>query len=193
MRSSNIKTRDGDRGNTLKFWEEKWGGKTQRSETWTTNRAFYYITNSKAKSVLDLGCGVSKLLIRLKQIGYETLGIDISEKAIEKLRGHGVDGIAMNVYDLDQLDGKYDYIVSNHLLEHLYQDEKFIRLCKDKLNKDGTLFIAVPDNMSSPQEAEDHVQMYNSETLKSLMLKVFNNCRLEKIGNHLIAICENTN
>ncbi len=188
MRSSNIKTRDGDRGNTLKFWEEKWGGKKQRSETWTTNRAFYYITHSKAKSVLDLGCGVSKLLIRLKQLGYQTFGVDISGKAIEKLRGYGVDGVAMNVYDLDQLDGKYDYIVSNHLLEHLYQDEKFIRLCKDKLNEDGTLFVSVPNNMSTPDDTIEHVRVYDPETLKSLMLKVFNNCKTEIIGNHLIAI-----
>jgi 2-polyprenyl-3-methyl-5-hydroxy-6-metoxy-1,4-benzoquinol methylase len=179
-----------DRANTPDYWDKMWSSPKRRYEKYSMQRAWWLIREVKAKSVLDVGCGNGRLLYGVRDL--DCFGIDISQVGIDRMKKEfGIEGKAMNLYDLNQLDRKFDFVVCNHTLEHLSRDKEAVQKMKDKLNPEGTFYSAVPNNMSSPEETEEHCQMYNSESLSELLTSVFGNCKIEVIGNHLIGIAKN--
>src|SRR5437660_1483726 len=79
--------------------------------------------NIKPRSLLELGCGTGALIIELqkRQVAVEFTGVDFSAIALDYLRRNS-DGIAVLQADLTSQDspkGKYDVIVSSHVIEHL--------------------------------------------------------------------------
>jgi len=183
-----------DRANTKEYWDELWKSPKRRVEKYSMQRAWWHISQTGAKSVLDAGCGNGRLLFGVKQNHpeIELFGIDISQVAIDRMkREYGVDGAVLDVYQVEELGRKFDCIVANHMLEHLYRDEDFLISCKNCLNENGTVFCAVPNNMSGPKETDEHVRKYNREMIEELFNKVFGNCEITIIGNHLIAVGKN--
>jgi 2-polyprenyl-3-methyl-5-hydroxy-6-metoxy-1,4-benzoquinol methylase len=175
-----------DRANTPEYWNEKWS-KRRRYEKYSMQLAWTKIKETQAKSVLDIGCGNGRLLYGVRDL--DCFGIDISDIAIAHMKNvFRIDGIAMSVYDLDELDKKFDFIVCNHTLEHLTRDEYALKKIKNKLNIDGTFFCAVPNGISSPEDTDEHCQMYDSVSLKLLLTKIFGNCEIIVMHNHLIGI-----
>jgi SAM-dependent methyltransferase len=152
-------------------------------------RAIWHIQQSGARSVLELGCGNGKLLYFVKDT-CDTFGIDISPQAIERMKKeYGLEGMALDVYDLDKIDRKFDFIAINHTLEHLWRDGDVVRSCFNHLNPGGTFFAGVPNNISGPDETDQHVRKYNMESMTKFLTSIFGNCELEIVGqNHLIGI-----
>lgn len=154
-------------------------------------RAWWHIQRVGAKSVLDVGCGNGRLLFGVKHNDPEArvFGIDISQTAIDRMRKeYGIDGAVMDAYEVDNLVDNYDFVVANHMLEHLYRDEEFLQKCKSVMSEGATIYAAVPNDMSGPEETEEHVRKYNRQMMEDLFNKIFGNCQIEIIGNHLIAI-----
>jgi len=180
---------NGDRGNTKEYWDKKWSSKRTRVEKWTMKRTTWRIP--KGASVLDIGCGNGKLLKYLPE-GCNGYGIDVSEVAIRKLKALGLEGEVMNAYNIDKLHKKFDFIAANHLLEHLERDDEFVKKCYNQLNDNGILYMAVPNDMSHPDETTEHCQMYNENTLKVLVSRYFPKVEIKIYGNHLTAICTKT-
>lgn len=180
-----------DRANTKEYWDNLWSSPKRRVEKYSMQRAWWHISEIGAKSVLDAGCGNGRLLFGVKQSNPEAdlFGIDISRVAIDRMKKeYGIEGAVMDVYDIEKLGKKFDCIVANHMLEHLYRDEDFLNSCKNCLNEGGTVIAAVPNDMSGPEETDEHVRKYNREMMEELFNKVFGNCEITIIGNHLIAI-----
>lgn len=105
--------------------------------------------------IIDIGCGCGQLLQDLKRRGYtETFGIDISRQAIEGCLQKG-----LNVQLIPSLqnfctnsDVKYNFIILNHVLEHLDKSEiiSTIQLIKTHLlAQDGALVVMVPNAQSN--------------------------------------------
>lgn len=181
-----------DRGNTKEFWDEIWKNPKRRVEKYSMQRAWWKIQEVGAKSVLDIGCGNGRLLFGVKD-KCETFGIDISEVAITRMKKeYGIEGKVMDFYDLDKLERTFDFIVCNHTLEHTWRDEDLLKLSYNRLNLNGWFYAAVPNDMSGPEETEEHVRKYNSEMFKNLFTKVFGNYHQEVIGNHLIGMAQKT-
>lgn len=180
-----------DRINSREYWDNLWQRPSRRVEKYSMQRAWWVMQQEKPKSVLDAGCGNGRLLYGVKRFAPETrlFGIDISQVAINRMmKEYGVEGAVMDVYDVHLLPEQFDFIVANHMLEHLYRDEEFVQKCKERMNDGGTFYAAVPNDMSGPEETEEHVRKYDSTTLSSLLGGVFGNCKIETIGNHLIGI-----
>ena len=177
-----------DRANTKEYWDSLWNSPSRRVEKYSMQWAWWRIREVEAKSVLDVGCGNGRLLFGVKD-QCEVFGIDISPVAIERMKKeYGIDGLAMDVYDMDKLDKKFDFVVVNHTLEHLWRDEDIVRLSFNRLNNGGYFYVAVPNNISGPEETDEHVRKYDSEMLSKLLTKIFGNCTIKIIGNHLIGM-----
>ena len=98
---------------------------------------------------------------------YVVFGIDISKVGIEKMKKEfGIDGLAMDFYDLDKLERKFDFITCNHVLEHTWRDRDLLVLAYRRLNPNGIFLAAVPNNCSGPEETEEHVRKYDKEIKK---------------------------
>ena len=179
-----------DRANSPSYWDKIWSSKKRRVEKYCSQRCQWLIQELKPKSVLEVGCGNGRLLFGVKNIA-DCYGVDLSPVAIERMKKeYGVAGEALNAYDIEKLNRKFDFVVANHLLEHLERDEEFVTKTKSILNDGGTFFCSVPNNMSGPEETEEHIRKYNQEMLKSLLMKIFGNVKMELIGNHLIGIAK---
>ena len=105
-------------------------------------------TDSKEKSLLDIGCGTGDFLVVCKKQNWNITGIepdnDAQKLAQKKL---STTPLFSDINDLDS-DSKFDVITMWHVLEHVPNLEEYILLLKQHLKKDGTLIIAVPNYKS---------------------------------------------
>ena len=88
-----------------------------------------YLVNlsiDKNACILDFGCGFGQMVLALGRAGFLRVeGADINSEAISHLRSQQV-----TVYDLttetsfyDAHEGRYDYVIMSHVLEHIPKDD----------------------------------------------------------------------
>lgn len=119
----------------------------------------HYIKQSlpadKAAAILDIGCGYGQTLLSIQKEGYTRLyGADIAPEAVVCGRQQG-----LNVELIENLDEycakqkqKYDFILMNHVVEHLAKAGIIEMLSKIRLSlmKPGAaLLVAVPNAQSN--------------------------------------------
>ncbi|MDD2785402.1 MAG: glycosyltransferase [Patescibacteria group bacterium] len=108
--------------------------------------------NPSDYKILDVGCGNGNISIPLAVMGFDIMGIDLSDAAIKAsvqtaeetgvrstfLVG-GIDAIA---------DGKFDAIICSEVLEHQAEPQKFLMTLRGKLTSNGVLLLSVPNGQS---------------------------------------------
>lgn len=119
--------------------------KYNKPETYKAVRQFaqYYIPRlAGGKTFLEIGAASNIVLDVAKENGFETTGLDINEFSGIKTDRHNF--IVGNFEDIE-VKNKYDVIWASHVFEHFKQPLEMIKRCKDLLNNNGFLFIAMPD------------------------------------------------
>jgi 2-polyprenyl-3-methyl-5-hydroxy-6-metoxy-1,4-benzoquinol methylase len=126
-------------------------------------------------SILDVGCGNGIISRSIGNKGFNVLGIDVSEKAIEKARElNKLPNVRFEVISAEQLvsDGrKYQGIICSEVLEHLNHPEKLLHTLYKSLADDGILIVTVP-NGCGPREILVTKPVINMERKKNFMWKV---------------------
>ncbi|HYG37023.1 MAG TPA: class I SAM-dependent methyltransferase [Cytophagales bacterium] len=107
------------------------------------------------KKILDVGCGNGNISIHLGKLGYEVLGIDISDKAIAKASAYNdLPNVKFEVRSAEEIVAsgvKYDGIICSEVLEHLNAPEKLLSVIHQILKDDGVLIVTVPNGFG-PRE-----------------------------------------
>lgn len=104
---------------------------------------------NKKSCVLELGCGMGRMMAALNQCGYEnTKGVDIDKSQIDIAAKYGLNVIKKDVLSfLIEDKNKYDIVYCLDLLEHIDKNEQ-INLLKEinkHLNNNGKLVLRVPN------------------------------------------------
>jgi 2-polyprenyl-3-methyl-5-hydroxy-6-metoxy-1,4-benzoquinol methylase len=99
---------------------------------------------------LDLGCGKGNVTFPLASLGYEMIGIDMSQDDIGVARSKNIHGINVTFLfgDAEKLSlkkGNFDFAVCSELLEHLIHPSYALSSINDVLKEDGLLIITVPN------------------------------------------------
>lgn len=116
------------------------------------NRGFWrrywrdYAPPAPGAVLLDFGCGSDKFLNRARKLGWQTVGMDFSARAIEQVRAAGHRGFVVGEAAWDELGaGRVDCVRMNHVLEHLYEPRETLRRLRTLLRPGGRLHVAVPN------------------------------------------------
>ncbi len=99
---------------------------------------------SSPGKVLDIGCGLGDVLSVFKENGWECLGIDFNDFAIDYAKQQfGVKIINENIFDL-KLEAQFDLVMLWGVLEHVYDPTALLKKAYALLNRDGVMLIEVP-------------------------------------------------
>ncbi|MFX0186789.1 MAG: class I SAM-dependent methyltransferase [Candidatus Hodarchaeota archaeon] len=99
----------------------------------------------KNGKILDIGCAYGGFLYKLKKLGWEVKGIELSEEAVEYCINNyklNVEKVSIEEY---QTDEKFDIIYLRNVLEHIESPKKALTKIVSFLKPEGLLIISLPD------------------------------------------------
>ena len=132
--------------------------------------------SNSIRNILEIGGGYSSFsrLYRSKHKKVELYVYEPSSAFDEFYKKNKITKIGID----DQI---YDHIHLSHVLEHIYQPEKFIDSLKKNLSVNGTIYIEVPNCNQEYFKLNfidtPHVNFFTNKSLK----KMLNNCGLKII------------
>lgn len=100
-----------------------------------------------AAIIWDVGCGGGFFLDCLHKFGDPTwrlTGVDISEKAVNKVKAKGFETIQGRFETIDIEPGSVDIVVLNQVIEHLNNPAAVVEKASYVLRKGGHIFIETP-------------------------------------------------
>lgn len=136
---------------------------------------FDAIKDQPAGRVLEIGCGAGAFLHDLQARGYHGKGIDTSESALKVARYFHADsdGRVSIERSLDGDDqGRYDYVMSFEVLEHIQEDVQAIKEWRGCLKPAGKLIISVPAHRrmwGASDEWAGHMRRYDLADLHNCL------------------------
>jgi SAM-dependent methyltransferase len=97
-------------------------------------------------SLLDVGTGTGQFLSIARE-SFTVLGTEVSESAVRIAKNkYGLDVKQGQVEDI-HFDTRFDVITLFHVLEHVPNPLSTLRRCRELLNSDGILVVAVPNDL----------------------------------------------
>lgn len=141
--------------------------------------------SGKKGTLLEIGCSVGYFLEAAKIQGWQPIGIDVGKYAVDKCNSLGLEAHNLSALDLDKINKKFDAIVLRHVFEHLPNPVEHLQIFYQFLEKDGLLFLNMPDGryfkarmfkekykFYSPDEVGlQHYFYYRPSNLKKLLEK----------------------
>jgi 2-polyprenyl-3-methyl-5-hydroxy-6-metoxy-1,4-benzoquinol methylase len=114
------------------------------------------MTHDPSRTILEIGCGRGEIAHRLAaRTGMQVLGTDRSEgfvaEAEANATGPNVDFGVLDFTRPDQLNGRrFDYVVGNGILHHLFHDlDASLQATRNLLEDDGRVIFLEP-NLHNP-------------------------------------------
>lgn len=127
--------------------------------------------------ILDIGCSTGFFLDISKEQGFEAYGIELNKKeaAIALNKGHKVSLEPIEHYPEDT---KFDAMTLWDVFEHIKDGASFLKQIKKRLNKNGVLFMQIPNSGSLAAmimhekcnmfDGVEHVNLYNKDTIRDM-------------------------
>ena len=97
----------------------------------------------KDLSIVDVGCGGGLVCEPLSRLGADVTGVDADSQAIQVAKAHASDvGLVIDYQNCaaEDLDKKFDVVLSLEIIEHVSDVEGFVKSCAS-LCKDGGIVI----------------------------------------------------
>ena len=140
--------------------------------------------------VLDIGSALGTLLAKLRDNGWHSTGVEISEAQAEYSRSRfKLDIHTLKLSDNNFPDEQFNVILASHLIEHLNDPSAFLGEAFRILSPGGYIFITTP-NISGLQAKLfknkwrsaifDHLYLFSKKNLSSLLVK--NGFKVERIS-----------
>jgi len=116
--------------------------------TWGCGRLFPPAHPADGSLVIDVGCGEGALLGILKSLGWRVLGVEPQPQAAATARRRGIEVVEKVLDEADLPQECADWVIVNHVLEHVADPEAFLHGLLRLLKPAGTLVVRVPNAAS---------------------------------------------
>jgi ubiquinone/menaquinone biosynthesis C-methylase UbiE len=131
--------------------------------------------------VLDIGCGARKGPFILAQSARDVVGSDVSVEAVSYCarhwRGRNLRYAACDASLLSFGDGVFDAVLAFEVLEHVHEQEEFLKESRRVLKNNGVCVLSTPNKrVMSPDgvpQNPDHVRELTLPELRDLLSGVF--------------------
>lgn len=131
-----------------------------------------YLEGSK---IYDVGGGNGFVTRYLQQKKIEVTLVEPGEKGAINARSRGVEKVyCCTVEEMDFENNTVDGFVFFDVLEHIEEDEKFLRLLNDKLRPGGFVLLTVPAKQylwSYEDDVAGHFRRYDRESIRVTLQK----------------------
>ena len=134
------------------------------------------------RRLLDVGCGSGEFLIRMRERGWDVVGVEPDPVAAAGARAGGLD-VRDGMLDDARFAGEsFDAIVLSHVIEHVHDPVALLRECSRVLRPEGTLVLMTPNLESVGHrrfgadwrglEPPRHLHVFSVESLESCVARV---------------------
>ncbi|OGM02043.1 hypothetical protein A2115_02565 [Candidatus Woesebacteria bacterium GWA1_41_8] len=147
------------------------------------SRYFFASQFVKSKAVLDLACGSGYGTYLLFKAGAKkVVGVDLSKQAITYAQKHyKTKDTSFKVCDALNLpftNSLFDIVVSFETIEHLQNQQAFIKEVKRELKNNGLLILSTPNRRVYPKGNLFHTKELDAAQLERLLKTNFKNVRI---------------
>ncbi len=105
--------------------------------------------NLKYKRILDVGCASGYLSKDLKQKDNYVVAVDISENNISKIVNYVDQALVLDIennnWPEDFIENKFDIIIAAEIIEHIFDQQKFLEKIKVILKTNGFCIMTTPN------------------------------------------------
>lgn len=169
-----------------------WTGSAPTSSNYINPAILKLLRKASASNVLDAGCGNGELAAYLARAGYNVVGVDGDPGGVELARTKFPDvRFEVGLFGQSPLmlkatpDGRFDYVVSTEVVEHLYSPHELAQFCFEALRPGGYLSMSTPyhgylknlalavtnswDNHHTVHWHGGHIKFWSAATLGKLL------------------------
>jgi len=131
--------------------------------------------------LLEVGCCAGCLLEAMAGMGFEVVGADIAESAVARCREKGLVAEQVDVEEGINL-GRFDIVVSNDVIEHLFDPWRFVAECNRSLVMGGVLILSTPNfgywrdvpgyiwgKSPSEVQSREHIRYFSARSLRRVV------------------------
>jgi 2-polyprenyl-3-methyl-5-hydroxy-6-metoxy-1,4-benzoquinol methylase len=128
---------------------------------------------------LDVGCGAGTLLRAAVRRGWDVIGTEVSERAVDAGRSQGLDVRAGELERLDLEPASFDVVSAIEVLEHVPSPDGLVAAAARLIRPGGALYVTTPhaDGLSarllrkrwSVISPPEHLQLLSIRGLKTLL------------------------
>jgi SAM-dependent methyltransferase len=143
----------------------------------------------KGARILEIGCGTGDLLLALRDLGAEVMGIEPNAAAVKSAREHGLNVEIGMLDDVQLAPAQFDLVLMKYALEHVHSPSETLAAIKKLLKPGGQGVFWVPNAASLDArlfgeswrglDAPRHLYVFTPDTMRRFM---------EKIGMQVTAI-----
>ncbi|WP_264039798.1 class I SAM-dependent methyltransferase [Pectobacterium carotovorum] len=131
----------------------------------------------KNDKVLEVGCGMGRLMLMLQREGYDNItGIDIDKSQIEISRKQNLDTHSDAIDFLQENDKTYDTIYAFDVLEHIAKEKQldFLKMVFNHTNDTGFIALSIPNALAPTAmlyryDDFTHTTVYTENTISFLL------------------------
>jgi 2-polyprenyl-3-methyl-5-hydroxy-6-metoxy-1,4-benzoquinol methylase len=96
--------------------------------------------------LLDIGCASGGYLEMMRELGWESRGVELDPGAVRSARELDLDVRQGAMTDVDpDVDGLFDHVTVGHVLEHTHDPVEALRAARRVLRPNGTIWIGTPN------------------------------------------------
>jgi SAM-dependent methyltransferase len=129
--------------------------------------------------LLEIGCGRGEYLAKMRDLGWNVRGVDVSQEAIDFARSHyQLDVCVAGADNLPYDDAFFDVVFLKHVIEHLHEPIAAMQEICRVLKPNGRILITTPNTNSLGNklfgrqwvhyDPPRHLMVYNLKSLSHL-------------------------